>query len=337
MHRTLTRAAALVGAAALTLGLAACGADEPAADPAGSADSTADAGEWPRTVEHEAGSTELEAAPERIVSTSITLTGTLLAIDAPVVASAATTASDDGLTDANGFFTQWADVAAERGVEVAYPDLELDLEAVIAADPDLIVASSTGADATIEAYDQLSEIAPTIVVDYSDKSWQEVATYLGDATGLADQAEATIAEYDSYVADAAASITVPEGETNLVVYNGSTEDAAIGKPGGPHAEILTALGFDVVGVPDDVDTAEGAREDWAFVSIENTVEHLTAPTVLVVFGDEDTAEDLRTEPLFASAPAVTDGVIEPLGVTSFRIDYYSALGVVDAVTEAFGA
>ena len=333
MPPTLTRIAALLGACVVVLGLASCGAavDEGAAAPG------ANSATWPRSIVHENGTTQIPAAPERIVSTSVTLTGTLLAIDAPVVASAATTPTDDGLTDEHGFFAQWGDVAAERGVEVAYPNLELDLEAVIAAEPDLIVASSTGADATADAYDQLSGIAPTIVLNYSSTSWQDVATTLGTATGLEQHAADTIAGYDEQVAEAASNITVPAGTTNLIVYSGPNEDTAIGKPGGPHAQVLTALGFDVVGVPAEVDSTGGARQDWAFVSIENTVKYLTAPTVLVVLGDEQTAEELRTEPLFASAPAVTGGVIEPLGITSFRIDYYSALDVVDAVTAAFGS
>ncbi|MDU7867197.1 MAG: Fe2+-enterobactin ABC transporter substrate-binding protein, partial [Pantoea sp.] len=42
---------------------------------------------WPRTVAGAKGSVTLSQAPTRIVSTSVTLTGSLLAIDAPVIAS----------------------------------------------------------------------------------------------------------------------------------------------------------------------------------------------------------------------------------------------------------
>ncbi|WP_228393394.1 hypothetical protein [Ornithinicoccus hortensis] len=91
------------------------------ADDATGEDDAADdaAGEWPRTIEHESGTTEIPEEPTVVVSTSITLTGTLLAIDAPVSASAAT--GTGPLTDDQGFFAQWADVADERGVEVLYP------------------------------------------------------------------------------------------------------------------------------------------------------------------------------------------------------------------------
>ncbi|GAA2013169.1 Fe2+-enterobactin ABC transporter substrate-binding protein [Microbacterium ulmi] len=325
--RLLTGVAALLAA---TVAFTACSTPAPAESPTTAPEDAA----WPRTITHELGTTEIDAKPERVVTTSITLAGTLLAIDAPLVASAATTPGD--LTDENGFFSQWADVAADRGVEVLYPDLELDLEAVIAADPDLIVISTTGADQTADAYDQLSDIAPTIAVNYSDKSWQDVAEILGEATGLEDEATATVEGYDAHVAEVASKITVPEGDVNAIVFNGTENDSAFAKPGGPHATILDALGFSVVGAPDDVDTSQAPRQDFAFVSTENTVANLTAPTVFLIYGDDATKEQLLAEPLFASAPAVVSGDVYPLGLTSFRIDYFSALGIVDAIAGFFG-
>ncbi len=79
--------------------------------------------------------------PRRIVSTSPSITGILLAIDAPVVASAATTPSS--ITDAKGFFSQWAAEADHRGVAVLYPNVAFDIEAVVGAKPDLVVVSAT--------------------------------------------------------------------------------------------------------------------------------------------------------------------------------------------------
>ncbi|GAA4771408.1 Fe2+-enterobactin ABC transporter substrate-binding protein [Microbacterium gilvum] len=330
MIRTIRRSAAF--AVAGTLALAAAGCSAPADDAA----TAADEGSWPRTIEHELGETTIEAQPENIVSTSITLTGTLLAIDAPLTASAATT-PDGELTDDQGFFAQWADVADERGVGVLYPGLELDLEAVIAAAPDLIVISTTGADATAEAYDQLSEIAPVVAVNYGDKSWQDVADILGEATGLEDEADAAVASYDAEVAEVADTIEVPEGEANAIVYYGTENDVAFAKLGGPHADLLEALGFTIADAPDELDTAPTERQDFAFVSIENAVATLTGETVFLVNGDDDTKADLLDEALFANAPAVESGAVHPLGATSFRIDYYSALDVVHTIAADFGA
>lgn len=123
-------------------------------------------GEWPRTFTNADGSTtEIPAQPERIVSTTVSTTGTLLAFDAPVIASA---------TAGNGeFFAQWDDVADERGVENLWAAGEVDLEAVYSFDPDLIVVSISGADSLADNVDELGEIAPTIVIDYGGQTWQE--------------------------------------------------------------------------------------------------------------------------------------------------------------------
>ena len=53
--------------------------------------SAVNAADWPRQVTDSKGSHTLDHKPLRIVSTSVTLTGSLLAIDAPVIASGATT------------------------------------------------------------------------------------------------------------------------------------------------------------------------------------------------------------------------------------------------------
>ncbi|MET8338357.1 hypothetical protein [Streptosporangium canum] len=89
----------------------------------------------------------------------MSMTGHLLALDAPVVASQATTPGP--FTDGNGFFKQWADVAAQRGIQVVYQGFEADIEKVIAAKPDLIVGSASGADSTAKVYERLKGIAPS--------------------------------------------------------------------------------------------------------------------------------------------------------------------------------
>ncbi|WEG08242.1 Fe2+-enterobactin ABC transporter substrate-binding protein [Microbacterium horticulturae] len=327
MHARLKTALA-AGAAIVALALSGCAASSEAAT-----DDASAGGDWPRTIEHVNGSTEIPAQPANIVSTSITLTGTLLAIDAPVTATATTTPS--AITDDEGFFSQWADVAHDRGVTSLYPNLEFDEEAVIAAAPDLIVVSSTGADATADQYDKLSAIAPTIVLNYGDESWQELAETLGEATGHEAEAKKVVADFDQRVADVAAKITVPDGTANAIVWNGVEGQTAFAKPGGSHAELLDALGFDVEGAPDEYDLSETAREDFAFLSIENTTAALTGSTVFLVSGGDATADDFADTKVLANTPAVKAGNVHALGDTSFRIDYYSASQIVDIVESDF--
>ena len=132
--------------------------------------SSALAADWPRQITDSRGSHTLESQPLRIVSTSVTLTGSLLAIDAPVVASGATT-PNNRVADGQGFLRQWSDVAKARKLSRLYIG-EPSAEAVAAQMPDLILISATGGDSAMTLYDQLSTIAPTLIINYDDKSWQ---------------------------------------------------------------------------------------------------------------------------------------------------------------------
>ena len=341
-RRSSSALAALAGAALL---LTACssGGSESDADASASGDATtaeestseeaaAEDGEWPRIVTHASGETEIPEKPLVIVSTSITLTGTLLAIDAPVAASAATSVGP--LTDDNGFFAQWADVAAERGVEVLYPNLELDLEAIEALEPDLIIGSIVGADSTVDSYDQLAEIAPTVMLDYGASAWEDLAVVLGEATGLEADAAAVIDEFDAYLAESAAAITLPEQPVSALAYNGA-DGGGIFSATSPQASILTSLGFTYVAGPDEL--ADTVRSDVSFFTAENLPTALgEAKVAFVVSGGDEDAAALLADPLLANTPSVSAGNVLPLGPTSFRIDFYSGTQMVEVLLAEYG-
>ncbi|MGN0101753.1 MAG: Fe2+-enterobactin ABC transporter substrate-binding protein [Dietzia sp.] len=316
----------LAGSAALLLALAGCGGagEEASADTdTGQASSE----QWPRTFTNADGSTTtIEAKPERIVST-VSVTGTLLAIDAPVVGST---------TGGNGdFFGQWSDVAESEGVVPLFPAGSVDIEALIGQDPDLIVTSASGADTLTDNLAELNEIAPTIVVDQGGQTWQDLAEDLGEATGLEDEATAAAEEFDAYVADAAAKIEVPEGTANIISFNGPGETNPIARAGSAHAEILTALGFRVEDPPAEWHSQPQQREDFVFASYENLTE-LTSATTFILMQDEAGAQAFAEDPVLANLPSVANGAVHGLGKNSFRVDQYSATEIVDSVVENFG-
>lgn len=289
--------------------------------------------DWPRTVTHEAGELTIPQKPLRIVSTAPSLTGILLAMDAPLVASAATTPSV--LTDDKGFFRQWAEVADARGVEILYTNLEFDIEAVIGWDPDLLVASSTGADSVLQHHGELeAQGIPTIVVNYSNKSWQELAVELGRATGLEAEAEAAIARFDAHAAEVAATLEIPPGDAGIVGYNiGGTY--SIARPESPQARLLAALGFTVAGLPEALRQEVTRRSDFDFISRENLSAAIVGESVFLLRGEERDVEAFLADPILANLPAVAARQVYPLGPTSFRIDYYSGRQFIDAVARHF--
>ncbi|MFF7291765.1 Fe2+-enterobactin ABC transporter substrate-binding protein [Microbacterium sp. NPDC008134] len=331
MRSRLLAVSALAATAALAL--AGCSSSpSPAADAA--SDTPTGDGSWPRTIEHGAGETEIPAQPLRIVSVSPSITGSLLAIDAPIAGSAATTVTP--LTDDKGFFTQWADAADDAGVEVVYTDLELDLDAVDLFEPDLIIGSVNGGDATLDAYDQLSEIAPTVLLDYGTITWQELTTELGEITGLEDAASATIAEYDEWVATQAEKVELPEQPVTAAVYMGADGVWAFASDS-PQAQLLTSLGFTYAGVDEEYRTEQAGANGVDILSAENAASGLgTAETLfLVAMGGGDPVSALSSDPLLANQPAVAADRVHSLGSESFRLDYYSAKNTAQLIVDTF--
>lgn len=282
---------------------------------------------WPRSVANADGSrTAIPAQPKRILSTSVTITGTLLAIDAPLVASA---------SSANGhFFSQWVRVAEQRGVKKLWPAGSVDLEAAYAVAPDLIVVSSNGGDSALAQLDELRQIAPTIVLDYGGQTWQQLATLLGRATGLESRVAAKLAEFDAYLADARGKIAVPAGLTNIISYNGPGTLNPIATSDGVHGSLLGALGFAIESPPRHWHGDGNPPNDF----VRSQYEHLTelqARTTFLLSAGDDRAKIFLRDPILANQAAVKSGQVYGLGVNSFRVDFFSAREIVDGIVARF--
>lgn len=342
LHRGPSRVSSVIGVAVVSmLALAACGSAEETetetpsetataaeTETASETETPSEEAAWPRTFTNADGTTtEIPSQPETILSTSVSLTGTLLAVDAPVVAS--------GSAGNGQFFAQWADVAEERGVQNVWPAQSVDLEAVYATEPDLIVVSTSGADSLVDQVAEFQAVAPTIVLDYGGQTWQELAVQIGEATGLEDQVAERIAEFDQYIADSAARITVPDGEANIISFNGPGQDNPIAKQTGVHAQLLTSLGFTVEDPNPEWHSQDSQRLDFVWAAYENLTE-LTAETTFLLSVDDDGTADFLADPVLANLPSVQAGQVYGLGANSFRIDYFSATEIVEGILAKFG-
>ena len=282
---------------------------------------------WPVMHRNPDGSqVSIPAQPRRILSTSVTLTGTLLAIDAPVVASS--------LNGNRRFFDQWTTVAEARQVQRLWPLNAVDLEAVYLAKPDLIVVSASGADSALESVRELSQIAPTIVVDYASHSWQEVARQLGRATGLSARAEQRVAEFADKTRRVAADIRVPDGLTAIVSYNGPGMINPVAMPKGSHGTLLSSLGFRMEQPDPRWHSGLDTPDDFVKAQYEH-LSTLQARTVFLLRQDGDDTANLLRDRVLARLPAVQARQVFGLGKNSFRIDYYSANEIVDAIHRRF--
>jgi len=296
---------------------------------------SATAADWPRQVTDSRGVHTLESMPTRIVSTSVTLTGSLLAIDAPVVASGATT-PNNRVADAQGFMRQWGDIAKKRQVSRLYIG-EPSAEAVAAQMPDLILISATGGDSAVALYDQLSAIAPTLIINYDDKSWQELLTQLGTLSGHEKQAAARIAEFDQQLAQVKQQMKLPPQPVNAIVYTAAAHSANLWTAESAQGKFLQQLGFTLAELPAGLNTSksQGKRHDIIQLGGENLAAGLNGQGLFLFAGDQKDVDAIFANPLLAHLPAVQNKRVWALGTETFRLDYYSAMLVLERLNALF--
>jgi len=283
---------------------------------------------WPRTVTNADGSeTTLQAQPKRILSTSVTLSGSLLAIEAPLVASATTVRGD--------YFGQWQDIAKERGVEKLWRAGAVDLEAVWAFAPDLIVVSASGADSALAQRAALEEVAPVLVLDYGAIGWEDLAGQLGKAIGHEAEADALLSLFATELQTTRSQLQLPQGLTNIISYNGPGAPNPVATAGGVHGRLLNALGFQLEDPPRSWQSANTPpAADFIRAAYEHLTE-LTAQTTFVLAGTDEDAQRLLDDPILNNLPSVQLGQVYGLGRNSFRVDYYSASEIVAGIAQRF--
>ncbi|WGW11158.1 siderophore ABC transporter substrate-binding protein [Saxibacter everestensis] len=199
----------LAGVAAVAAtSLAACG---------GQASADAAAGTETVSITHAQGTTEVPVDPEKVVTFDIAALDTIdtLGVDEKSIAGAPKKGLPEFLSGYAG--DDYANVGSVK---------EPDLEAVNAADPDLIIISGR----TAGSYDDLSDIAPTIDLSVDSKNYVEsfsnVTESIGKIFDREDGAKSAIAELNSRIDE-----TRTAGEkagTGLIVMTSGGEVTAYG-------------------------------------------------------------------------------------------------------------
>ena len=282
---------------------------------------------YPRTFVNADGSkTVIPSKPTRILSTSVVISGTLLSIDAPLIATA--------LTYEGKFFKQWASLAEQRDVARLWPAGSVDLEFAYLYAPDLIVVAWRGGDSVRDQVAEFQQIAPTIILDYSRQSWQELAIELGHAAGLEEIAEQRAEEFNRFIERSKEKIQTPEGEANIVAYYGAGATNAIALENGVHAELLADLGFKMEVQNRQWHDNSIPLSDFMFVHFE-LLTQLNAETTFLLEANDDSVKTFMHDPILVNLPSVKRKQVFGLGRNSFRIDMYSATEIVNDIVERF--
>jgi iron complex transport system substrate-binding protein len=316
--------------AALGVLLAACGGEPggPVGDDS-SAEGGGATGTGPRTVEHALGSTEVPAAPARVVTLSSLYAVNLLSLGlVPVAAGDQTQVQLEQVAE---LLPPDVDPAAIPSVGEDYAP---DVEAVAAADPDLVIGDEFHGD----LYDQLSGAAPTVLVEYrSNGGWRERFLDVAEAVGRSEEADRVEAEYEEFVAE------LPEdlGDTR-VAFVRSDPDGSFRIDSGEAAfpgSVAADAGIPVVTGGDGVGEFD---EGSGFVTVSGERLDAIADADLVVvadfsaLGDEATGvAGFESNPLWSTLPAVQSGdVLEVPGLVYNGGTHYSAQLLLEAVAEA---
>jgi iron complex transport system substrate-binding protein len=138
----------------------------------------------PLKVQHVKGESKVPGQAERVATLSVDALDDTLALGVRPVRAAIPGLEPPGYLG-----------GPARGVEPMHPLTELDLPALEAAEPDVIVGRQGRA-----RYDELSLIAPTVIIEPGSGQWKLNVRLVGEALGRTNDAERLLIDYDRRVA-----------------------------------------------------------------------------------------------------------------------------------------
>ncbi|WP_280455844.1 Fe2+-enterobactin ABC transporter substrate-binding protein [Nocardia brasiliensis] len=290
-----------------------------------------------RQVQTERGAVTVPAEPQRIAVVNGALAGYLFDLGANVKAADPRVL---GVTLQPGEFpAAWDADAKKQGTELLPSGDDINLEFIAAQQPDLIIGGGQGypGQQSLQAYDQLSAIAPTVLVPTTLNNWQDQLKVVAETIGRADKVDTLITAYRDRVAKVRSAIKPPQGAVAVFQSRKDLKPSVIA-PGTPLATLLTDVGFTI---DNQVEAKAGnptraAAADWVAFSQELLTTVVDAPAVIVVQLDGGrTVDQLKQDPLMAKLPAFQSGQVYELPPTSQRPDYRNAMNTLDLLEARF--
>lgn len=293
--------------------------------------------EGTRAVETPRGEVEVPTDPQKVVVLNYALAGYLYDLDVPVAA----TIPEDAEQVEGEYSEFWGDAPQEDDTRfLPWSADGFDLEAILGAEPDLIIAGGWGfphfqAD---EAYDDLSAIAPTVMVDLGFADWQEQLEFL--AVDVFDDQEAydmMVADYDARVEEVRDAIEVPQQPTSFVSVTADGTPYLVLEDTGLPA-MADQLGFETAALGEE-HSLEPYQPggDLAELSTEQLGQIVDSETVFVLGFNADTTsvEELAEEPAWSALPAFQGDRAYDLPYWALRHDFDEAMALLDSLEEEF--
>lgn len=298
-----TRRAWIAGALAAPLALAACssGGSTSGAGAGGSTDFT------PVTLEHALGTAEITAKPQRIVTLGQGSAETAIALG---IIPVGIEEYPWGADPETGYLPWIHDAVTEAGGEL--PEqftgaAELDVEAILALEPDLILAPWSGL--TQEQFDVLADMAPTVA--YAEQpwviTWEEQITTIGKALGEDEAAAGLIDEIHATFEESAQPAYADH--TFSFIYNSGPGTLGVFYQDEQRVAMVSALGLTVDPVNQELGEWDVPGTDSAMIGLENADQLAGSDLIFTFYSDEANRAETEAQELYAAIPAVASGAI----------------------------
>jgi iron complex transport system substrate-binding protein len=197
---------------------------------------------------------------------------------------------------------------AEQLQDVAYVGgtLEVNLEAVAALSPDLIIAMHP-AHSEGEFKTLFDPIAPTVYLNEPWANWRNTMREIGLLLGKEQAAEQAIAAFDAKIAAASATLDQTTGEEKVLFLRVLPSEIRIYGTSSPTGDLL----FNRLGLSPSALVPVG--ENATAISME-LIPQLDAEHIFLLDQTEDGMAALKASSLWQTVPAVTKGQVYPVDV-----------------------
>ena len=258
-----------------------------------------------RLVRHDGGETEAPTNPQRIVSLFDGVTDTMLALGKMPVGVA---------TVYPEFLTYFANDLEQAGVVNVGSRDEPNLEAILAAQPDLILTS----DWYPESYAQLSRIAPTVFigVDAADAAgvprFRRAMEDVSKVLGLEEAAAARMAAYEAKVAEAKDALSEVQGKPVSVIRMHPNGILVV------PVDLVPVVFDDLALTPDPFSLSR--NRDNLFVSLE-VLPQIRAEHIFLITENAEVYNNLTSSPLWQNLAAVQAGRVYEMSIDHWTFGY----------------
>lgn len=258
------------------------------------------------TIESALGNAVITEKPERIVTLGMGSAETVIALGTiPVGVEKYAWGSDD-----TGYLPWVHEAVTEQGGELPEQftgGTDLNIEAIIALEPDLVLAPWSGI--TQQQFDSLNAFAPTVAYAESPWTitWEEQINVIGKAMGESEKATAEIDKIKLQFAESTAAHPNYADVSFSFIYNTGPGTLGVFFAEEQRVAMVRALGLQVDPVVYTLTESEGT--DSAVIGLENANLLDKSDLLFTFYSAPANRAEIEAQPAYQAIPAVARGTV----------------------------